>query len=60
VIQVPALIVIGIWIVLQVFSGLGSIANTAQTGGVAYIAHVGGFLAGFALTFLFRGTKATK
>ena len=34
VIQVPALIVIGIWIVLQFFSGVGSIANTAQTGGV--------------------------
>lgn len=55
VIQVPALIVIGIWIVLQFFSGIGSIANAGQTGGVAYIAHIGGFLAGFALTFLFRG-----
>src|SRR5512133_720325 len=55
VIQVPALIVIGLWIVLQFFSGVGSIASTAQTGGVAYIAHVGGFLAGFVLTFLFRG-----
>ena len=58
VIQVPALIVIGLWIVLQFFSGIGSIANTAQTGGVAYIAHIGGFLAGFALTFLFRGRGA--
>src|SRR5665811_217212 len=48
VIQVPALIVIGIWIVLQFFSGIGSIANAGQTGGVAYIAHIGGFLAGFA------------
>jgi membrane associated rhomboid family serine protease len=47
VIQVPALIVIGLWIVLQLFSGLGSIADTAQTGGVAYMAHIGGFLAGF-------------
>jgi membrane associated rhomboid family serine protease len=55
VVQVPALIAIGIWIVLQFFSGIGSIANTAQTGGVAYIAHVGGFMAGFLLTFLFRG-----
>ena len=57
VIQVPALIVIGIWIVLQFFSGIGSIANTAQTGGVAYMAHIGGFLAGFLLTFLFRGGR---
>ena len=54
VIQVPALIVIGIWIVLQFFSGIGSIAGTAKTGGVAYMAHIGGFLAGFVLTFLFR------
>jgi membrane associated rhomboid family serine protease len=57
VIQVPALIVIGIWIVLQLFSGVGSIANTAQTGGVAYMAHIGGFVAGFALTLLLRGSR---
>jgi len=60
VIQVPALIVIGIWIVLQFFSGIGSIANTAQTGGVAYMAHIGGFLVGFVLTFLFRGSRAAQ
>jgi membrane associated rhomboid family serine protease len=57
VVQMPALLVIGFWIVLQFFSGIGSIANTAQTGGVAYMAHIGGFLAGFALTFLFRGSR---
>jgi membrane associated rhomboid family serine protease len=57
VIQVPALIVIGIWIVLQFFSGIGSIVSTAQTGGVAYMAHIGGFVAGFLLTFLFRGNR---
>jgi membrane associated rhomboid family serine protease len=57
VIQVPALIVIGLWIVLQLFSGIGSIANTAETGGVAYMAHIGGFVAGFVLTFLFRGNQ---
>jgi membrane associated rhomboid family serine protease len=57
VVQVPALIVIGIWIVLQFFSGVGSIADTAQTGGVAYMAHIGGFVAGFVLTFLFRGRR---
>jgi len=56
VVQVPALIVIGLWIVLQLFSGIGSITDTADTGGVAYIAHIGGFLAGILLTFLFRGS----
>jgi membrane associated rhomboid family serine protease len=55
VIQVPALIVIGFWIVLQLFSSIGSIANTADAGGVAYMAHVGGFVSGFVLTFLFGG-----
>jgi len=60
VIQVPALIVIGLWIVLQFFSGIGSIADAAQTGGVAYMAHIGGFLAGFVLTFLFRGKSTPR
>lgn len=60
VIQVPALIVIGLWIVLQLFSGIGSIANTAQTGGVAYMAHIGGFVAGFVLTYLFRGSRRAQ
>ena len=60
VIQVPALIVIGFWIALQFFSGIGSIANTAQTGGVAYMAHIGGFLAGFVLTFFFRGSRGAQ
>jgi membrane associated rhomboid family serine protease len=60
VIQVPALIVIGMWIVLQFFSGIGSIANAGQTGGVAYMAHIGGFVAGFVLTFLFRGSSGAQ
>jgi membrane associated rhomboid family serine protease len=55
VVPMPALVVIGLWIGLQFFSGIGSIANTAETGGVAYMAHIGGFIAGFVLTFLFRG-----
>jgi len=60
VVQMPALMVIGFWIVLQFFSGIGSIANTADTGGVAYMAHIGGFLAGFVLTFLFRGRSGAQ
>jgi membrane associated rhomboid family serine protease len=60
VIQVPALIVIGFWIVLQFFIGIGSLTNTADTGGVAYMAHVGGFVAGFVLTLLFRGNTAPR
>jgi membrane associated rhomboid family serine protease len=63
VVALPALVVLGMWIALQVFSGVGSIATTAQTedaGGVAYMAHVGGFAAGFLLCLLLRGRGASS
>jgi len=60
IIQVPALIVIGLWIVLQLFSGIGSISTSADTGGVAYMAHIGGFVTGFALTFLLGGNTGQR
>jgi membrane associated rhomboid family serine protease len=50
----PAIIVIGFWILLQFISGIGQLAQTEQTGGVAYAAHVGGFVAGLVLVWLFR------
>ena len=50
---VPSYVMIGLWIVLQLFSGFGSIGETG--GGVAYWAHIGGFAAGLLLTFLLRG-----
>ncbi len=56
--SLPALVVIGLWFVLQLFSGVGSIARTDETadaGGVAYMAHVGGFVAGLAIALLVRG-----
>jgi membrane associated rhomboid family serine protease len=56
-VQMPAVAVLGMWIVLQLFSGIGSIANTAETGGVAYMAHIGGFAAGCALTLVLRGRR---
>ena len=60
VIPMPALVVIGLWIVLQFVSGIGSITNSADTGGVAYMAHIGGFLAGLVLTFLLRSTATRQ
>ncbi len=57
VVQMPALMVIGLWIVLQLFSGIGSISNAANTGGVAYMAHIGGFAAGCVLTLVLRGRQ---
>lgn len=59
-VQVSALIVIGLWIVLQLFSGIGSIAAASGVGGVAYMAHIGGFVAGILLTFLFRGSRKAQ
>jgi membrane associated rhomboid family serine protease len=56
VVAMPAIVVLGFWIVLQLVSGVGSIAYTdADVGGIAYMAHVGGFVAGFLMAFLFRG-----
>lgn len=54
VIQMPALIVIGFWFLLQFFSGVGSLYTTQNEGGVAYMAHIGGFIAGFLVAFLFK------
>jgi membrane associated rhomboid family serine protease len=47
--SVPAVVVLGLWIVIQLISGVGSIANTTESGGVAYMAHIGGFVAGLLL-----------
>lgn len=63
IVAMPAIIVLGMWIALQLFSGMGSIAHTNETtdsGGVAYMAHIGGFFAGFLLTFLFRGALGSQ
>ena len=56
--QMPAFIVLGFWFVLQFFSGVGSIAQSSETGGVAYMAHIGGFVAGFVLALFLRGIKS--
>ena len=51
---VPALVFLGYWFVIQVLSGgLGLIAGTQELGGIAFGAHVGGFIAGAALHPLF-------
>jgi rhomboid family protein len=46
---VPAIVVLGFWILIQLVNGVGSVAVTADTGGVAYVAHIGGFVAGLLL-----------
>jgi membrane associated rhomboid family serine protease len=48
--QVPAYIVLGFWFVLQLFQGVGSLgAISNQGGGIAFFAHIGGFVAGMIL-----------
>ena len=46
---VPAIVVLGFWILIQFVNGIGSLAATTETGGVAYMAHIGGFVAGLVL-----------
>jgi membrane associated rhomboid family serine protease len=57
VVRVPALIVLGFWIVIQVLNGLGSFG---ARGGVAFFAHIGGFLAGIALLFVLRPRAGSR
>jgi membrane associated rhomboid family serine protease len=62
VVDVPALLVIGLWALTQFASGFGSLgARTTETGGVAYMAHVGGFLLGVAAAAIWRrGSRKSK
>ena len=50
---VPAMVMLGLWILMQFINGFGSVADTPETGGVAYLAHIGGFAAGMILAPLF-------
>jgi membrane associated rhomboid family serine protease len=58
--QVPAYVAIGIWFAFQLISGLGMFGGGSQQGGVAYAAHVGGFVAGLALIKLFDRGPSTR
>jgi membrane associated rhomboid family serine protease len=58
---VPAWVAVGLWFVFQLISGLGVLGGGSQQGGVAYAAHIGGFIAGLVLVKLFdigRGARA--
>jgi membrane associated rhomboid family serine protease len=51
--QVPSYVAIGMWFVFQLVAGMGVFGEGSQTGGVAYGAHIGGFIAGAVLIRLF-------
>ncbi len=52
--RIPALFFISLWFILQIFGGAMSLGSSSESGGVAYWAHVGGFLAGLALAFVYK------
>jgi membrane associated rhomboid family serine protease len=58
VIPLPAIVVLGLWFLLQFLQGASSALSGAAEGGVAWWAHIGGFLAGAAVGLLFRGRAA--
>jgi membrane associated rhomboid family serine protease len=60
-IDVPAFVLLLYWFAIQFFSGIGSVGYSAESsGGVAWFAHVGGFLAGMALMVLLPGQQRAR
>ncbi|HJW94770.1 MAG TPA: rhomboid family intramembrane serine protease [Thermoanaerobaculia bacterium] len=58
--EIPAVFLLGFWFVIQFFSGWGSLGAAQDTGGVAYFAHIGGFVAGMILVVLFGGLRRSR
>lgn len=58
-VKVPAAVMLIYWILAQFLSGLGQLGLTGAEGGIAYLAHVGGFLTGYLLIQLF-GSKQNQ
>jgi len=57
--EVPAWVSIGIWFLFQLVAGIGLLGGGSQAGGVAYAAHIGGFLAGLILVKLFAARRTS-
>jgi membrane associated rhomboid family serine protease len=55
---IPAVLLIGFWFVIQLFSQVGAVASAQSGGGVAYAAHVGGFIFGAVTARLFENPGA--
>src|SRR5581483_10041851 len=53
-VNISAPFMLGYWFIIQLVSGFGSLAGVGQDSGVAFFAHVGGFVAGFAVAQLFK------
>ena len=55
--EMPAWVAIGVWFLFQVVAGMGLLGGGSQAGGVAYAAHVGGFVAGLILVKVFAAGR---
>jgi membrane associated rhomboid family serine protease len=55
--EIPAFMAIGMWFLFQLISGIGVLGSASQSGGVAYAAHIGGFIAGFILVRAFASPR---
>ncbi len=61
IIELPAFIFLGVWFLMQFFSGVLTLGpRTAQAGGIAWWAHIGGFLSGIFLIILLKGKKSRR
>jgi membrane associated rhomboid family serine protease len=59
-VRVPAWLMIGIWFVVQLLGSAAGFGQAGQGGGVAYLAHVGGFLTGLILIIPFGGRRKER
>jgi membrane associated rhomboid family serine protease len=57
IVAMPAIAVLGFWIVIQLINGIGSLGVRTEDGGVAYMAHIGGFVAGLVLAKLLAARR---
>ena len=54
IVRVPAIVLLGFWFLFQFLSGVGSLGPSTQTGGVAYWAHIGGFVLGMIVAAIYK------
>jgi membrane associated rhomboid family serine protease len=58
--EVPAIVLLGLWFLMQLVSGVGSLGVRADVGGVAFWAHVAGFVAGLATVNVFKQSERQR
>jgi membrane associated rhomboid family serine protease len=59
-VEVPAIFFLGIWFLMQFFSGVGSLGADAAQGGVAFWAHIAGFVVGALVGLIWRARRSTQ